>query len=225
MIILALDTSGETCSVAVADGAVIRAEYVFRHERRLIERLPRTVQFVLMDAGLAMSDVDAFAVGLGPGSFTGVRVGVTFAKVWAMATGKPVVGVSSLDALAMPYITSGAPRIMIAPTRKIESVVGFYPAWWDFDEKIALTVLPHAEIVSRARELWGTNWTEPFLIGEHAQAVWQTFPQHEINLVTFVEDYAHASVVATLAYRRLERGEPDDADSLVPLYVTPPPTG
>ncbi|MBC8141462.1 MAG: tRNA (adenosine(37)-N6)-threonylcarbamoyltransferase complex dimerization subunit type 1 TsaB, partial [Armatimonadetes bacterium] len=65
MLILAIDTSGETCSVAVSDGDTCRAEYVFRHERRLIERLPGAVQFVLSDAGLTISDIEAFAVGLG----------------------------------------------------------------------------------------------------------------------------------------------------------------
>lgn len=224
MLILALDTSGETCSVAITEGSRCRAEYRFRHERRLIERLPVAVQFVLADAGVEMADVEAFAVGLGPGSFTGVRVGVTMVKVWAMTTGKPVVGVSSLDAIAESYLVAGQARVVIAPTRKAESVAGFYGAW----EAAAAppAVVAHDALLAGARAFLGNSWDRALLLGEHAFAVWTTLADPDRAALNPVADSARACVVADLAFRlRLERGASDDADTLVPLYVTPPPTG
>ena len=103
MLILAVDTAGEVCSVALSEGKTVRGVYRFRHNRHLVERIPAVVEFVLGDFGATLADVEAFVAGLGPGSFTGVRVGVTMAKMWAFARNKPVVGISSLDALALPF--------------------------------------------------------------------------------------------------------------------------
>lgn len=230
MLILALDTSGEICSVAVSDGVVCFAEYAFRHERHLIERLPGIVQFVLRDAhragvgGLTLSDIDAFAVGLGPGSFTGVRVGVTMAKVWAMTLDKPVVGISSLDALAEPLLFSGIPLACVAPTRRTESVVAFY---------VGGTVAPIAPpsvvandtITTIARERLAIGANRLLLVGEIAAAICAVSPPESVEKTTVRVGAPKASVIARLALGQLVRGEADDTDSLVPLYVTPPPTG
>ncbi|MBC7805641.1 MAG: tRNA (adenosine(37)-N6)-threonylcarbamoyltransferase complex dimerization subunit type 1 TsaB [Akkermansiaceae bacterium] len=224
VLILAIDTSSETCSIAVSDNTVCRAEYNFRHERRLIERLPGIVQSLLADTGSTLADIEAFAVGLGPGSFTGVRVGVTMAKVWAMTLDKPVVGVSSLDALAFPHYCANTCRIAIAPTRRTESVIGFYGHRMPTSGELP-TIIPHEQLWQTAQNVWGTMEEMPLLIGETSTAVWGTLPESEQERITPVADHPRASVVARLAFARLGRGESDDTDSLVPLYVTPPPTG
>ena len=83
MTFLAFDTSGEMCVLALAeeDGAV-QAVSVFESQRTLSRRLMGEVDSLLTRNGLTLADLTAFAVGLGPGSFTGVRVGVTTAKTW-----------------------------------------------------------------------------------------------------------------------------------------------
>lgn len=223
MLILALDTSGDVCSVALSDGDRCRAEYNFRHDRRLIERLPGAVQFVLSDAGVKMNDVEAFAVGLGPGSFTGVRVGVTMAKVWAMTAAKPVVGVSSLDVLAEPLRYTGLPLVCIAPTRHTESVAAFYAAG-SATPLAPPAVLANAAIITLAQD--ATQRKKLLLAGEITQKVHDAAPptDGEGNVTVLVASPL-ASAVARLAYARLLRGESDSTDTLVPLYVTPPPTG
>ncbi len=102
--VLAFDTSSDITAVAVSAGSVVLAEMdapsTDRHEQTLLPR----IQSCLTQAGLALWDIDLFGVGIGPGSFTGVRVGLATAKGFALATGKPVRGVVSLASLAQPFL-------------------------------------------------------------------------------------------------------------------------
>ena len=101
MKILTIDTSTNTCSVALTLDNRLAGEYLLELDRTLTNRLLGCVDLLLSGAGLAVADMDAFAVALGPGAFTGVRVGVATVKGLALAAGKPVVGFSSLAMLAM----------------------------------------------------------------------------------------------------------------------------
>ncbi len=100
MLILALDTTTRAGSAAlVRDGqplAVVSGDPAKTHA----ERLPQTLVQVVQDQQLALSDVDLFAVAAGPGSFTGLRIGIATIQGLAFALGRPVVGVSVLDTLA-----------------------------------------------------------------------------------------------------------------------------
>lgn len=98
--ILGLDTATEACSVALwQDGALIsRFESVGRHHS---ERLLPMLQSVLDEAGCTLGEIDAFACGVGPGSFVGVRVGVGVVKGIAMALDRPCIPLSSLELLAL----------------------------------------------------------------------------------------------------------------------------
>lgn len=100
MKILALDSSTLTGSAAVLDGGVVLAESTARVRAGHAEQMLPLVQEVLARAELTLAAVDLLAVGVGPGSFTGVRIAVATAKGLALATGLPLWGVGSLDALA-----------------------------------------------------------------------------------------------------------------------------
>lgn len=100
MKILALDSSTKHFSVAVSgDAKVLAVKNIFLKKVLSSSIIPGIDQ-TLQKAGLTLSDMDGFAVGLGPGSFTSLRVGLATIKGLAFATGKPVVGISSLDVLA-----------------------------------------------------------------------------------------------------------------------------
>jgi tRNA threonylcarbamoyladenosine biosynthesis protein TsaB len=98
--LLALDTSTPRAAVALATAGggvyVAQPDPQARHGRNLVP----CVQALLRQAGLAIGAIDLFAVGLGPGSYTGLRVGLTAAKVLAYAAGRPLVGFDSLEAVA-----------------------------------------------------------------------------------------------------------------------------
>jgi tRNA threonylcarbamoyladenosine biosynthesis protein TsaB len=98
--VLALDTATPRAAVAVATAAgaihVAQPDPQARHGRNLVPAL----RDLLREAGLTVRAIDVFAVGLGPGSYTGLRVGLTAAKVLAYAAGRPLVGFDSLEAVA-----------------------------------------------------------------------------------------------------------------------------
>ena len=100
MIILALDTTTKDGSIAVLHDAVVRVERVGDASITHGQRLPNEVAAVLSEAGVDIRDVDLLAVACGPGSFTGLRIGIATVQGLAMALGRRVVPVSALDALA-----------------------------------------------------------------------------------------------------------------------------
>lgn len=100
MRILSIDTCLAACSVAVLDGERVLAAVSEPMLRGHQERLATMVREAMTHAGLAFADLDRIGVTVGPGSFTGLRVGLAFAKGLGAALGRPVVGVGSLEALA-----------------------------------------------------------------------------------------------------------------------------
>jgi tRNA threonylcarbamoyladenosine biosynthesis protein TsaB len=100
MRVLALDTTSRAGSVSVVDGGRVLVERPGDPARSQAQRLPRELLDALADARMTVRDVDLFAVAAGPGSFTGLRIGLAAIQGMAMVTGRKVVAVSALDALA-----------------------------------------------------------------------------------------------------------------------------
>ena len=106
MIILAIDTTTQVCSVAVSDNETIIIEYTQNIKKTHSQRLLPLIDCALKGAGFQPDNVDAVAVAAGPGSFTGVRIGVSTARAFAQAMKIPAVGVCTLEALAQNIITA-----------------------------------------------------------------------------------------------------------------------
>ncbi|MEM7207050.1 MAG: tRNA (adenosine(37)-N6)-threonylcarbamoyltransferase complex dimerization subunit type 1 TsaB [Pseudomonadota bacterium] len=122
MNILAVDTATEICSVAVASGdtVVARSQETARDHSRLI--LPM-LEKLLAEAGISKSEIDGIAFGHGPGSFTGVRIGVGVAHGLALALDCPVVGVSNLAAIAQRCLRENTePNVLVAIDARMNEV-------------------------------------------------------------------------------------------------------
>ncbi len=126
MKLLTIDTSTTSCSVALTIGGELVAESLESHGKTLTSRLLDSVDHVLREAGLGVVDLDGFGVATGPGSFTGLRVGIATVKGLAMAAGKPVAGFSSLAMLAMNIPWGGHPVCPMFDARKKEVYTGLY---------------------------------------------------------------------------------------------------
>ncbi|HEY2356566.1 MAG TPA: tRNA (adenosine(37)-N6)-threonylcarbamoyltransferase complex dimerization subunit type 1 TsaB [Phenylobacterium sp.] len=98
--VLGLDTCLSSCSVAVLDGERVLGHALEVMARGHQERLAPMAQGVMAETGLSFGQLDRIAVTVGPGSFTGLRVGIAFAKGLALALGRPAVGIGTLEALA-----------------------------------------------------------------------------------------------------------------------------
>lgn len=122
-LILAVDTSSPISSLAISNGEMILASLTSSvktpHSRTFYDHLA----ILLKLAGCGLSDIDAFAAATGPGSFTGLRVGLAAIKGLAHTTGRPAIGVNSIDALALSAGVAGSLLVMINAGRK-EAYIG-----------------------------------------------------------------------------------------------------
>ena len=111
---LAIDCSARFCAVALYDAGADRILASASPDigRGHAEQLPAVLQSVLADAGVELSRVERIGVTIGPGSFAGIRVGVAFARGLALALGIPVVGVGSLEAIAIPAASEHGKAVM-----------------------------------------------------------------------------------------------------------------
>jgi len=118
MLLLAIDTAGPACAAALASDCAGTPKIIARAEevigRGHAERLMPMIEAMLSEAGLGFDDLDRIAVTTGPGSFTGIRVGVAAARGLALALGIPAVGIGSLDALASPILTTRRDGTVVA---------------------------------------------------------------------------------------------------------------
>ncbi len=128
MKILAVDTTTSSCSVAIIDDNATLAELTL-HDRETHSRsLLKNIDEVLKQADLDILNIDSFAVATGPGSFTGLRIGLSTVKGLSAATGAPVIGVSSLKSLALGLSVYDKQICSIIDARKNEVYAAIYRA-------------------------------------------------------------------------------------------------
>ena len=123
---LCIDTSTRYASVAVSMDGAIAAQLSWRSARNHSVELVEALRLVMERSRVAMDDLDAVFVARGPGGFSALRVGISFAKSLAMATGAPLVGVGTLDAEALPYLESGRPVCAAIEAGRRALYVGLY---------------------------------------------------------------------------------------------------
>jgi len=126
MRILGIDTSTRCGSVGLIDGDEVLCEYLLNVPVTHSERLLSSIEYVLKGSGCSVKDLDGWAISLGPGSFTGLRIGVSTIKGLAFATQKPVAGVPTLDALASQISSTPYLICPILDARKGEVYASFY---------------------------------------------------------------------------------------------------
>jgi len=218
---LAIDTTTDTCSIALADENSLLGEYDFAHHMDLSRRIMPNIQNLLTDCGLGMKDIQAVGVSLGPGSFTGLRIGVVTAKTIAQVLNIPISGIISLDLLAHQF--DYFPDLVVCPlikVRKGEVYFAFYRVNRGSIERISeYEAATTEEMIEKAQAVGDgpiifTGDGLPInldLIREHLgdRAVdtpqWLSFPK--------------ASIIARLAIEKIARGEADDFLSLAPFYI------
>ncbi len=215
MKILAADTSTSVNTVALCDDGRVLSETVVECGRAHAERLLSTVDWVLAEAGLALKDVDALAISKGPGSFTGLRVGVATWKGLALGAGLPLVGVPTLDALArVPALYTGT-ICPVLDAKMGEVFCAVYRYEGGVRSKVAADRVCPVELL--LNELDGIV----HFLGDGAQRYWSAIAERlpEAHLVSGGAGLPRASAVAEEAVALLKTGAESDAAAVAPVYL------
>lgn len=209
MVILALDTTTRQASCAVWHDHRVLARVSEGGQAHAVH-LPRDLMAILEEARLTLDRVDAFAVAIGPGSFTGLRVGIATMQGLAFAERKPLIGVSALDALAA----------IAAPEAAGRPVAVWIDAWRG---EVYASVDGEA-IVATPGTLLGGMTPGTLFIGDgavtHRDAILQATAG--LGRLASPPDPPIAGTIASLAVARVERGEHPAPDAIRPLYVRRP---
>jgi len=215
--VLALDSASRHCSVAVCDAEGVRAEASEASGETHARHMMVLIDEVLRCAGLAMGQIDGIAVCRGPGSFTGVRIAMATAKGLAAAAGLPLVGVSSLAALAWPLSDFPGWICPMLDARRHEVYFARYRAAHG-----GLATVVEAQVGSPEQAAAGIDGPALF-VGEGALAYaarLQTAVGRNWRLAEGHRHAIHAVHVAALAREALSAGQ-DESLRLVPLYLRP----
>ncbi|MGY3569219.1 tRNA (adenosine(37)-N6)-threonylcarbamoyltransferase complex dimerization subunit type 1 TsaB [Vibrio sp. SCSIO 43135] len=216
--ILALDTATENCSVAlmVGDKLYVRSEVAPRDHTKKV--LPM-VDEVLKEAGVTLADLDALAFGRGPGSFTGVRIGIGIAQGLAFGADLPMIGVSTLAAMAQgSYRQHGASHVACAIDARMSEVYwGRFSrqedgSWSEVDAECVIPPQVLAEQLSRDELAWkaaGTGWDA------YSEALAELTIECEKGDVLFPD----AQDIVYLAQFELAKGNTVDAEHASPVYL------
>ena len=215
MRVLSADTSTSFLTVAVCDEQGILAETNVQCGRAHSERLVETMQWVLKQANCTLEELDALAISVGPGSFTGVRVGVATFKGLAFAANKPLVGVPTLDAMAnLLGVTDG----LVCPLidARMQEVFG---ALFQFSNGIRTKILP--DRVCPVELLLSEGDGPLFLLGDGATIYRDRILAcaREVIFVNPPCDRPRASAVAFEAIQMINAGSDTDPAQVVPVYL------
>jgi tRNA threonylcarbamoyladenosine biosynthesis protein TsaB len=215
MKILSIETSTRVGSVAIIEDEHLIAEYILNVVSTHSERLLPSIDQILKDSQLTVRDIEGFAVSLGPGSFTGLRIGISTVKGLALGTGRAVVGVPTLDCLAHNIAFTHLLVCPILDARKGE----VYTALYQGDGSGKLEKLT-PDLAIKPEELL-TRIKEPVIfLGDGVEAYRDTLRSGQDNCL-FAPAYLNqprASVLAKLGLEKFKQGHIFKEEEIQPLY-------
>jgi tRNA threonylcarbamoyladenosine biosynthesis protein TsaB len=220
--VLAVESSTLTGAVALMDGERVVGESRLNIAVTHGERLLAAVDGLLRAAGWTLADVEGLAVAIGPGSFTGLRIGVSTLKALAFATGRPLVGVPTLDGLAWSVPFAAHPVCPVLDARKGEVYTALYRTAGGRLERLG----PDRAIdpARLAEELAGDRAEPVIFVGDGVASHGEVFRRVLGPAACLAPPglrLPSAVSVADLARGPLGRGEVADPAALVPIYVRP----
>jgi tRNA threonylcarbamoyladenosine biosynthesis protein TsaB len=215
MRVLGIDTASRTNSIGLIDGDRVVADFAWEARDSSLQRIIINTDLVLKRSGLALEEIDGLAVGIGPGSWTGARVGVTVAKTLTFAVNKPICGISSLEALAHQSKAASALLCPLVDAGRENVYAAFYRVRGN-----ALT-REGEYYVGSIRGLTEMVREPVMFLGRPAYLHRAVITSETGALARFgsPSDTPSGSVLALLSLPRFAAGAADDALSLVPLYL------
>ncbi len=214
--LLALDTATQYASIALYDGKSVVAELNWRSERRHTVELAPQVDNLLRLADVGVDDLTALAVSIGPGSYTGTRIALSYAKGVVLARNLPIIGISTLDALAYPHLPAPQPLCAVVAAGRGRYCWAVYAPETPWPRRLTdfgLDKLPELLPQLQPPMIFGGELSQEDnerLTREWGDAVTILSPARAVR---------RAGALAELAWARWQQGDMDDPVSLSPIYL------
>jgi tRNA threonylcarbamoyladenosine biosynthesis protein TsaB len=219
--LLAIDTSTKLAGIALYDGVRgLLAEYNWHSANRHTEELMPAIAQMLAQAGLTPRALRAVAIALGPGSFTGLRVGLAAAKGLVLANGLTLLGIPTLDAVAYPHQAQPVPVIAVLQAGRGRVYWAPYahgPGGWAAQEAARLSTVPEmAQGVVRPVMFVGE------LAGVDQETLISWAGRSRVHFLPSALTMRRGGYLAELGWTRFEAGKADDPAALSPIYLQQP---
>jgi tRNA threonylcarbamoyladenosine biosynthesis protein TsaB len=218
MLLLSLDTSTTVCSVALHQNGALLGSYELFTERTSSAMLTTLAGNVVQQAGFGLSDLDAVVIAKGPGSYTGLRIGVSTAKGLCFALDKPLLSVNTLHAMTeqiRPFFSAPAPRLFcpMIDARRMEVYCALYDAQGQEVNSTAAEVIDEQSFAD-----WLANYQLLFF-GDGATKCRPALENHP-NAV-FLDELIRPSArtVGKLATGKFRAGDFEDVATFEPFYL------
>ena len=216
MLTLAFDTSSRTAAVAVLRDDTIFYESIINTGLNHSEVLMPEIDYACRRVGIKISDVNLFACTLGPGSFTGLRIGVSTLKGLMLATGTPAAGVSSLAAVVLNIGTTS--KLICSMIDAGRGQV--YVAYFRYNDKNILQQISEEKAV-KPQEIINNTDKNTLFVGDGAIKYADIIKniKSEVSIASDLQHYIRASAVGILGRKKFAEKDLLDASTLVPIYL------
>ncbi len=213
--LLAIDTSSLVLSCALAEGNKLIAEWTVQKRLTHSEQLIPHLDMMMNEAGVSKKEVNAIAVSIGPGSFTGLRIGLATAKMASYIWKVPVIGVDTLEALAYNMKGANAFILPLVDAQKGNVYTALYAAYAEFWKELPESVLSIDDAIDGAIAHGG-----PIVaVGECVDKYEKKLLVKGIELAPPHNRLTRAGSVAVVGLEKLAKGEVDDPLKLLPNYI------
>jgi tRNA threonylcarbamoyladenosine biosynthesis protein TsaB len=220
--LLALDSASRQAGLALYDGDTVRGEVIWHSSAHHTQWMATAIEDALRRTNCTAAELAAVAVSTGPGSFTGLRVALSLAKGIAAAQSLPIVGISTLDVTAYPYVEGGHAVCATLQAGRGRHAYAFYGGGTTRasmrSTAPSIGTVSEIAVASAEHAQEGLVW----MIGEFTPAERQ-FLMDEAGAHVQVASPAlvarRPAVLAEMAWQRLEAGEVDDLHTLEPVYL------
>lgn len=213
--LLAIDTSTRTVGVALYDGLQVVGEVTWQSRNYHTVELGPAVDQILDRARIPILTLRVLGVAIGPGSFTGLRIGLAFAKGLAFSLQLPIVGIPTLDALAAAQPLSDVPMAAVVQAGRKRLAVGWYQneaGKWESDGSLEnITIEDFAKRIK----------TPTYICGELSQEARSRLGRKykNVRLAPPAQSLRRPAFLAELAWERWQVGQTDDPAVLSPIYL------
>ncbi len=219
MKVLAVDTSSNVASVAIMDEDTLIGEYILNNKKTHSQKLMPIIKEIIENTGLKIDDISLFAGSKGPGSFTGLRIGLATIKSLAHATDKPVIGVSSLEGLAfnIPYCQELIYPIMDARRDRVYNAI----YRWQTDTIISKQdhrIITIEDLIKEVKD----KGEKVIFCGDGVNIFTKRL-KGELGDLCQIAPISHrtqrASSIAALSLQKFKKGQVETYIDLLPLYL------